>query len=98
LLFHDITPALTGSAQNTRASALKNVSWASQSLPFGWSVAGLIWGPITGDFFNCVARSHGADLIATGDDNGHVRLYRYPIAAEVLSRDIISSGNFCPFR
>jgi hypothetical protein len=59
-------------------------------------VSGLIWGPITGDFFNCVARSNGADLIATGDDNGHVRLYRYPIAAEVLdASDSFTGADSC---
>jgi microtubule-associated protein-like 6 len=80
-LFHNVTEEIVGSAQNTRASSLKNVQWASQTLPFGWSVSGLVTPAVTGDFYNCVARSNSSTLIATGDDNGVIKLFRYPMAA-----------------
>ncbi len=59
----------------------RGAAQASQSLPFGWSVAGLISGNKPGHFFNAVARSSAGDLIATGDDEGAVRLYRCPMGA-----------------
>eukprot|EP00455_Lapot_gusevi_P019716 TRINITY_DN2101_c0_g2_i10.p1 TRINITY_DN2101_c0_g2~~TRINITY_DN2101_c0_g2_i10.p1 ORF type:complete len:709 (-),score=303.98 TRINITY_DN2101_c0_g2_i10:148-2274(-) len=78
LLFHNVTPNLTGSAQNTSASALKNVEWATQTLPFGWPVQGIFSGNQDGSDVNCVDRSNAKDIIATGDDFGMVNLYRYP--------------------
>ena len=60
---------------------VRGAAQASQSLPFGWSVAGLISGNKPGHFFNAVARSSAGDLIATGDDEGAVRLYRCPMGA-----------------
>ena len=81
LLFHDVGSAanLAAAKQNGHAIALKNVQWASHSLPFGWCVKGLINGGIAGHFYNGITRSHGGDLIATGDDEGLVRLWRNPI-------------------
>jgi hypothetical protein len=93
-LFHNVTEEIVGSAQNTRASSLKNVQWASQTLPFGWSVSGLVTPAVTGDFYNCVARSNSSTLIATGDDNGVIKLFRYPMAAVVRFPICISRKNF----
>ncbi|EQC41165.1 hypothetical protein SDRG_01142 [Saprolegnia diclina VS20] len=76
LLFAD---AKTGK-QVTRASALKDEQWSSWTCPLGWPVQG-IWPPDSdGSDVNGVARSHAGTLLATGDDFGKVKLFRYPCA------------------
>lgn len=80
LLYFD---AGTGT-EHSRPSTLKDVEWATQTCPLGWSTQGL-WAP---DYFatkldiNAVDRSRKDEgkphLLASGDNYGRVRLYRYP--------------------
>lgn len=62
------------------ASDVRDVVWATWSCPFGWPVQG-IWPPGSdGSDINAVARSEDQRVLATGDDDGLVRLLRYPSA------------------
>ncbi|CAM9297903.1 unnamed protein product, partial [Heterosigma akashiwo] len=67
-------------AQVPAASQLRNVRWETWTLPLGWPVQG-IWPPCSdGTDINSVARSHSCTLLATADDFGKVKLFRYPCA------------------
>ncbi|CAH8438307.1 unnamed protein product [Heterobilharzia americana] len=59
-------------------SSLRDLEWASQTCTLGWEVAG-IWPPDSdGTDINTCARSPVADILATGDDYGKVKLFTYP--------------------
>jgi len=74
LLFSDV---LTGK-QISSSSSLKDVQWSSWTCTLGWPVQG-IWPPNTdGTDINAVDRSRDGKLIATADDFGKVKLFRYP--------------------
>lgn len=74
LLFCDVP---TG-RQITSATDVKDVVWASWSCVLGWPVQG-IWPPCAdGTDVNSVARSNSNALVATADDFGKVKLFRYP--------------------
>lgn len=61
-----------------RASEMKDVTWASWTCVLGWPVQG-IWPPCSnGTDVNAVDRSHVGTLLATADDFGKVKLFRYP--------------------
>ena len=78
LLFCDTT---TGK-QITSATELKDVKWDTWTCTLGWPVQG-IWAPgMDGADVNAVARSHSGHLVATSDDFGKVRLFRYPCVKE----------------
>lgn len=74
LLFSDI---VTGK-QITHASELRDVKWATWTCPLGWASQGVFQAGMDGSDINAVDRSHSGHLIATGDDFGKVRLFRYP--------------------
>jgi len=78
LLFADVT---TGS-QIPTASALKNSEWSTWSCVLGWPVQG-VWPQETdGTEINSVDRSHDGSVLATSDNFGRVKLYRYPAVSE----------------
>jgi len=70
-------------AQSTHgASQNKDEKWASWTLIIGWPVQG-IWPPCSdGSDINSVDRSKTRDVLATGDDFGKVKLFKYPCAKE----------------
>jgi WD40 repeat protein len=56
--------------------------WHTQTCVLGWAVMG-IWPPgVDGTEINSVDRSPRAELLATGDDTGNVKLFRNPSAVE----------------
>lgn len=61
---------------------LEGRQWATQTCKLGWSVQG-IWAPgsDTTDI-NAVDRSPDSKLLATADDFGHVKLFRFPCAQD----------------
>lgn len=64
--------------QVTSASELKDVKWATWTCTLGWPVQG-IWPPCAdGTDINAVDRSHSGHLLATSDDFGKIKLFRYP--------------------
>jgi microtubule-associated protein-like 6 len=64
--------------QIPKAHELRDVHWATWTCVLGWPVQG-IWPPCAdGTDVNSVDRSHVGSLLATGDDLGKVKLFRYP--------------------
>ncbi len=74
LLFSDTS----NGKQITSASELKDVSWDSWTCTLGWPVQGVWVTGMDGSDINTVARSSSGHLVATGDDFGKIRLFRYP--------------------
>jgi len=68
--------------QVTSASSLRDVDWSSWTCTLGWPVQG-IWPPCAdGTDANAVDRSYSGDLVATGDDFGKVKIFRYPCVSK----------------
>lgn len=63
------------------ASSTKDVEWASFTCIFGWPVQG-IWPGLDYTDVNAVDRSRNGLLLATGDDFGQVKLFKYPCVQE----------------
>jgi len=80
LLFYDIDEAnLKNSRQNKSPSALKDVKWATQTCVLGWPVQGIFEPSQDGSDINSCDTSRTQSLVVTGDDNGNVNLFRYPV-------------------
>ena len=61
---------------------LEQRQWATQTCKLGWAVQG-IWAPgMDTTDINAVDRSCDRKLLATADDFGHVKLFRFPCAQE----------------
>lgn len=64
------------------------MAWASWTCVLGWPVQG-IWPPCAdGTDINAVDRSPDGSVLATGDDFGRVRLFRYPVAAKQADSNV----------
>jgi microtubule-associated protein-like 6 len=75
VLFHTLS---NGKLNPSGASAYRDERWAKWTLTFGWPVQG-IWPPCTsGDDINAIERSKSQKVIATVDDFGKVKLFKYP--------------------
>eukprot|EP00455_Lapot_gusevi_P033659 TRINITY_DN3687_c0_g3_i2.p1 TRINITY_DN3687_c0_g3~~TRINITY_DN3687_c0_g3_i2.p1 ORF type:complete len:105 (-),score=26.48 TRINITY_DN3687_c0_g3_i2:64-378(-) len=57
---------------------MKNVDWYSQTCKFGWPVNGIFRPDQSGYEINTVDRSNARDLLAIGDDDGRISLFRFP--------------------
>ncbi len=89
LLFFSVTPgALKRSAHNPHAVALRDTLWASQTCAVGWATLGVFDPARQGKDVLCVDRSGDGRLLAAGDENGFVSLFRYPANAPGCSRRI----------
>jgi len=56
--------------------------WSSHSCMLGWPVQG-IWAPgMDGSDINCCDRDPTESLLATADDFGHVKVFRYPAVSD----------------
>lgn len=79
LMFVDVPAALAGQNQKARlsASSVKDVVWSTWTCKFGFPVEG-IWPGADYTEVNAVARSHSAKVLATAEDSGKVKLFRYP--------------------
>ena len=65
--------------QNTRgASQFKNETWASYTHPLGWGVQGIWPAASDGSDINMVDRHPDGTIIASADDFGTVKLFKYP--------------------
>jgi microtubule-associated protein-like 6 len=74
LLFVDITKRA-----RVEPAAVRDVQWATRSCKFGHGAQG-IW-PGHSEV-NAVARSHSGKVLATAEDDGLVKLFRYPCTVE----------------
>jgi hypothetical protein len=52
--------------------------WSSTTSKIGWDVAGIYPPNVDGSHINTVCKKSGQALLATGDDSGLVKLFRYP--------------------
>jgi len=64
--------------QITNPNELKDVTWETWTCTLGWPVQGIWAQGMDGSDINSVSRSHSGHLIATSDDFGKIRLFRYP--------------------
>ena len=66
--------------QEKTSSAMRDVKWVSQSTLFGWHMRGIWPEDADGTDVNACCRSNTGDrdLLATADDFGKVKLFRYP--------------------
>lgn len=68
-----------GKICDSKSMNLKDEEWTTWTLPIGWPVQG-IWPPCSdGTDINAVARSDDQKLIATVDDFGLLKLFRFPV-------------------
>ena len=68
----------THGKQLTSASELKDVKWDTWTCTIGWPVKSIWTKGMDGTDINAVCRSRTSHLLATGDDFGKVKLFRYP--------------------
>eukprot|EP01041_Mallomonas_annulata_P001002 gene1002-1969_t len=68
--------------QETSASKLADVKWATWTCTLGWPVQGIWPEGADGTDINAVDRSHSGHLLVTADDFGKVKLFRYPCVTE----------------
>jgi WD40 repeat protein len=69
-----------GSQQH--ATKLRDEKWDSWTCPLGWASQGIWSGSQDGSDINTVCRSHSGHLLAVGDDDSSVKLFRYPCSEE----------------
>ena len=79
VLFHNLS---SGKQVPNGASSFKDEIWNSYTCVLGWAVQG-IWPPCaSGDDINAVDRDKDHKVIATADDWGKVKLFKYPNPVE----------------
>jgi len=59
-------------------AALRDESWSTWTCPFGFPAQGIWPEGADGTDINACARSHNNKLIASGDDFGEVKIFKYP--------------------
>ena len=66
--------------QEKSTSRMRDEDWQTQSCIYGWSVRGIWPDGADGTDINACARSNqgGRDLLATCDDHGKVKIFRFP--------------------
>jgi hypothetical protein len=69
-------------AQNPRTISLKDISWATSTVVYGWDVRSIWPSGSDGTDINAVDVTRDGDAVITADDNGHVKLFRYPAAGD----------------
>jgi echinoderm microtubule-associated protein-like 6 len=65
-----------------RGTTLMNTEWSTWTCSLGWPVQGIWPACADGTDVNAVDRSPGGSLLATGDDHGKVKVFRYPVVME----------------
>ncbi|CAG9326453.1 unnamed protein product [Blepharisma stoltei] len=79
ILYHDIT---NGKHLPGGSSEFKDEAWKTWSCIIGWPVQG-IWPPCSdGTDVNALNRSPSRRVVATADDFGQVKLFKYPCAVK----------------
>lgn len=63
----------------------KNETWASWTCSLGWPVQGIFPPCADGTDINAVDRSPENLVLATGDDFGHVKLFKFPCPVDKAS-------------
>jgi len=71
------------------------VMWATKTVKFSWHVDGIFPRGTDGSHINKVAGNAGGDLIATGDDWYHMRVFRDPVRKGSRARTFAGHASFC---
>ncbi|KAE9039083.1 Echinoderm microtubule-associated protein-like 6 [Phytophthora rubi] len=66
------------SSHVSRASSLRDVKWATWTCTLGWPVQGIWPECADGTDINAVCASSSRTTLASGDDSGNVKFFRYP--------------------
>jgi microtubule-associated protein-like 6 len=82
ILFFDTT---SGKHMPSGASMFKDETWASWTCTLGWPVQGIFPPFADGSDINACDRSPDSTIIATADDFGTVKLFKYPSPVEKAS-------------
>jgi WD40 repeat protein/Ca2+-binding EF-hand superfamily protein len=90
LLYWDVRD---GKQLTSGASANKDEHWASWSCTLGWPVQGIYPPCADGTDVNMVARNSAKTLLATSDDFGLVKLFRYPCLKGALDAKYVGHSS-----
>lgn len=82
ILFFDCN---TGKHNPSGASAYKDETWSSFTCSLGWAVQGIFPPCADGSDINSVDRAPDGTVLATADDFGMVKLFKYPCPVEKAS-------------
>lgn len=82
ILFFDVA---AGKQNTAGASQLKDEVWSTWTCTLGWPVQGIFPPCADGSDINSCHRSPDGTILATGDDFGMVKLFRYPCPVEKAS-------------
>ncbi|EGZ30558.1 hypothetical protein PHYSODRAFT_471884 [Phytophthora sojae] len=66
------------SSHVSRASSMRDVKWATWTCTLGWPVQGIWPECADGTDINAVCASSSRTILASGDDSGNVKFFRYP--------------------
>jgi len=69
------------SKQSVYASAAKDIEWQTWTCVLGFPVQ-YIWPGVDYTDVNSVCRSNNGNILASADDFGKVKLFKYPVVAE----------------
>lgn len=74
------------------AAITRDLEWATQSCVLGYSTVGA-WTHLEDeqDDINIVCKSHYEDYLAVGDNQGALRLFKYPASTTKVSLKVLSS-------
>lgn len=70
-----------GGVHVPNSSALRDTQWQSMTCPLSWGTEGIWPSDADGTDINAVDRSADSRLLVCGDDQGDVKLFRYPYPA-----------------
>jgi WD40 repeat protein len=69
-------------SQNPRTMSLKDIKWATSTVVYGWDLRSIWPSGSDGTDINAVDVTYDGDAVITADDNGYVKLFRYPAAGD----------------
>jgi len=74
-------------AQITKSTTVRDLKWTDWTCIFGWYVKGIWPKGADGTDVNALHRSHDSSLLATADDSGLVKLFRFPVDIGAESKE-----------
>jgi WD40 repeat protein len=91
LLYYDVNASkLSASKQQTHATKMRDVLWATHHCKFGWDVQGIWCGKADGSEINALDASPSGTLLLTGDDDGKVNIFRLPCVPKTVDGEVYS--------
>ena len=74
--------------QNTSAKAYRNENWATWTCVIGWPVQGIFPKFSDGSDVNAVCRNKARTVLASADDFGTVKLFKYPVTEKQANANV----------